>query len=273
MALMKTKGGHELYYECHGEPHSTGRPPLLLLSGMAGSCAGWLPLQMPHFSAERPVVIFDHRGVGPSEDDGEAFSTADLAKDAKSLIDHLGIEKIDVLGAFMGGMTAQELALAAPDRIRKLVLVGTYARPDNKRLMLLKHWAQLVQIGLSEETFIYNRLLWTLHDDTIDQDDLIQAMTNFYRNENAPVSADLFVRQCQACEKHDATDRLGNLPHSTLILCGRNDILTPPKFHRELADLIPQSRLVTMSYGGHLVMVESAKQFNQTVSQFLDEEA
>ena len=170
-------------------------------------------------------------------------------------------------------MTAQELALSAPDRIRKLVLVGTYARPDNKRLMLLKHWAQLARIDLSSETFIYSRLLWTLHDDTIEQDDLIQAMTNFYLNEEAPVSADLFVRQCQACENHDATDRLGNLLHPTLILCGRDDILTPAKFHRELADLIPQSRLMTMGYGGHLVMVESAERFNQIVSEFLDEEA
>lgn len=272
MALMKTSSGRDLYYECHGDPHPGNRPPLLLVSGMAGSCAGWLPLQMPHFSAERPVVIFDHRGVGASEDDGKIFSTADLAQDAKSLLDHLGIEKVDVLGAFMGGMTAQELALTAPDRVAKLVLVGTYARADNKRLMLLKHWAQLAQIGLSNETFIYNRLLWTLHDDTIDQDDLIQAMTDFYRDKNAPVSADLFVRQCKACENHDTTDRLGELPHSTLILSGRQDILTPPKFHRELAKLIPQSRHVTLSYGGHLVMVESAMQFNQMVSQFLDEE-
>jgi pimeloyl-ACP methyl ester carboxylesterase len=70
---------------------------------------------------------------------------------------------------------------------------------------------------------------------------------------------------------HDTSDRLGALVHPALIICGRNDILTPPKFHRELADLIPESRLVTMSFGGHLVMVEAAERFNQIVTQFLDD--
>jgi pimeloyl-ACP methyl ester carboxylesterase len=263
--------GRKMYYEVHGPEQPADRPPLLLVMGMAGSCSGWLPLQVPDFSRERRVVLFDHRGVGESEDPGGPFTTAELARDATGLLDALEIEQVDVLGPFMGGMTAQELALHAPERVRRLVLVGTYARPDRKRLMLLKHWSELVRLDLSKETFIYNRLLWTLHDDTIEQDDIIEAMTDFYAREGAPFSADLFARQCEACEKHDASDRLGALPHPTLIIGGRHDILTPPKFHRELADLIPDSRLVTMSYGGHLVMVESAQRFNDAVLQFLDE--
>jgi pimeloyl-ACP methyl ester carboxylesterase len=151
------------------------------------------------------------------------------------------------------------------------VLVGTYARPDRKRLMLLKHWSELVRLDLSKETFIYNRLLWTLHDDTIEQSDIIEAMTEFYSREGAPFSADLFARQCEACAKHDTRDRLRGLTHPTLILCGRHDILTPMKFHRELAELLPDARLITLSYGGHLVMVESAQRFNGAVVQFLDE--
>ncbi|MCS5636461.1 MAG: alpha/beta hydrolase, partial [Myxococcota bacterium] len=70
--------GRKLYYECHGDPDSGARP-LLLVMGMAGSCAGWLPLQMPDFAPTRPVIIFDHLGVGESEDTGEPFTTRDLA--------------------------------------------------------------------------------------------------------------------------------------------------------------------------------------------------
>ena len=69
---------------------------------------------------------------------------------------------------------------------------------------------------------------------------------------------------------HDTLDRLATIACPTLIVCGRNDIVTPPKFHRELADGIRDARLVTLSYGGHLVMVESAERFNQTVLQFLE---
>ncbi|MBW2230428.1 MAG: alpha/beta fold hydrolase [Deltaproteobacteria bacterium] len=264
--------GRKLYYETHGDFEAPGARPLVLVMGMAGSCRGWLPLQVPDFAPTRPVLIFDHRGVGQSDDDGRAFTTADLARDTVGLLDALELEKVDLLGTFMGGMTAQEIALLAPDRLGKLILVGTYARADAKRRMLLEHWSELVQMGASSKVFIGNRLLWTLQDETIEQSDLIQSMTEFYAKEGAPYSADLFARQCRACSEHDTSDRLGALPHSTLIVCGRHDILTPPRLHRELADLIPDSRLVTMSYGGHLVMVESVERFNQIVLQFLDDE-
>ena len=270
MALA-TISGRKLYYECHGEPEAGGPRPLLLIMGMAGSCAGWLPLQMPDFAGQRQVIIFDHRGVGQSEDTGQPFATIDLARDALALLDELGVDQVDVLGPFMGGMTAQELALLAPERVGRLVLVGTYAHPDKKRQMLLKHWSELAEMGLSVETFIFNRLLWTLHEDTIEQSDLIQAMTDFYRKEAVPFSADLFVRQCRACANHDTLQRVSTISRPTLLISGRDDILTPPKFHRELHSLLPDSRLVSMNYGGHLVMVESAERFNQLVLQFLGE--
>ena len=71
---------------------------------------------------------------------------------------------------------------------------------------------------------------------------------------------------------HDVLDRLPNLECSTLIICGRYDHLTPLRLHRELAAEIPGARLVSMTYGGHLVMVESAERFNHMVLQFLDED-
>ena len=270
MALANLSG-RNLYYECHGDLEAGRGRPLLLIMGMAGSCRGWLPLQMPDFAEKRSVIIFDHRGVGQSEDTGEPFTTRDLARDAVELLDELGVEQADVLGPFMGGMAAQELALMAPERVGRLVLVGTYARPDKKRLMLLRHWSELAEGGLSAETFIFNRLLWTLHEDTIEQSELLQAMTDFYRKEGAPYSADLFVRQCRACAEHDTHSRVSGAGGPTLLISGRNDILTPPKFHRELHALLPDSRLISMNYGGHLVMVESAQRFNQLVLQFLDE--
>ena len=54
------------------------------------------------------------------------------------------------------------------------------------------------------------------------------------------------------------------------MICGRHDRLTPPTLHRELAEHIPNARLVVLQYGAHLVMVESAERFNQVVMSFLD---
>lgn len=272
MAFAKVDG-RQVYYELH-EPEATPlvqHPPLVLLNGVGGSCRGWLPLQVPEFSKSRPTFIFDHRGVGQSEDPGTGFSTRDLADDTAGLFEALDIEQADVLGAFMGGMAAQELALSHPGKVRKLVLVGSYARPDAKRRMLLEDWAALARAGMPMDGMVRKRLVWTLSDETLEQEDLIGTMLDFFLEQDTPVGSELFERQCEACLHHDTTARLGDIRQPTLIVCGKDDQLTPPKLHRELAQGIPQSRLVVIDFGAHLVMAESAVRFNQVVLQFLDE--
>ncbi len=261
--------GRQVYYELHGKPRGV---PLALVMGMGGSCRGWLPLQVPEFSRRQQTLIFDHRGAGGSADPGGPFDTAQMADDLAALFDVLGIERADVLGVFMGGMVAQELALRHPRRVDRLVLVGTFARPDAKRRMLLGQWRDLARAGASIETLVRERLLWTLQDETLEQQDLIDAMLEFFTRDGAPLSADVFARQCDACLRHDSADRLRQIRSATLVVCGRQDALTPPKFHRELADEIPGAQLVTLHYGAHLVMAESAESFNRTVLQFLAED-
>ena len=259
----------KVYYELHGE--HTGIP-LVLIMGTGGSCRGWLPIQVPDFSREHRTLIFDHAGVGGSEDSGGALTTAGLADDTVGLMDALEIESANVLGAFMGGMVAQEMALRHPDRVHRLVLAGTYARPDAKRRMLIQQWRELSLGGASIEVMVRERMLWTLQDETLEQTDLIDQMIAFFIKDGAPLTQEVFARQCDACLGHDTADRLREIQHPTLVICGRRDQLTPPHFHRELADEIPNAHLVTIPYGGHVVMVESAEQFNRIVLQFLAEQ-
>jgi pimeloyl-ACP methyl ester carboxylesterase len=262
-------GGRKVYYEVHGEHPGV---PLLLLMGMAGSCRGWLPLQVPDFSQKRRTVIFDHRGSGGSDDPGGAFSIPEFADDTVDLMDALEIESADVLGVFMGGMVAQEIALRHPDRVNRLLLTGTFARPDAKRRLLLEHWRDLAKGGASLEVLIRERLLWTLMDETLEQTDLIQSMVEFFTRDVVPISDDVFIRQCDACLAHDTSDRVGEIRHPTLIVCGERDRLAPPSLHRQLAEAIPDAHLVAISYGAHMVMVESAEHFNRIVLQFVTDE-
>ena len=80
------------------------------------------------------------------------------------------------------------------------------------------------------------------------------------------------MRQCDACLTHDTVDRLREIRQPTLVICGRHDLLTPPKLHRELADEIPNAHLMTLSAGAHLVMAECAQQLNEAVLRFLAED-
>ena len=228
-------------------------------------------MQVPAFAEARKVLLYNHRGVGASDDDGKLFTTADLADDLIGVLDALSLPRVDLLGAFMGGMAAQEVALRHPSRIRRLVLTGTYARADAKRRMLLDHWASVAARDGSMDSMARERMLWSLQDDTLAQTDLIEGMMEFLTKRGVPFTADLFARQCQACMEHDTYDRLGSIEHPTLVVSGRLDQLTPPKFHRELADEIPDARLITLRYAAHLVMVEAAERFNEIVLGFIDE--
>jgi pimeloyl-ACP methyl ester carboxylesterase len=239
---------------------------------MGGSCRGWLPLQVPELSERHRTVIYDHRGVGESADPGGPFTIADLADDAAALLDALGIARAHVLGAFMGGMVAQELALRHPSRVDRLVLVGTYARPDAKRRMLLAKWKAMAGHGLPLEVIAQERMLWTLSDETLEQTDLVSPMLQGFVRHGFPMPESVFARQCDACLGHDALPRLDALDKPTLVVCGQQDVLTPPKLHRELASAISGAQLVTIPNAAHLVMAEAAKRLNQIVLQFLADE-
>jgi pimeloyl-ACP methyl ester carboxylesterase len=266
---LASVGSHALYYEIHGDGPGL---PLLLVAGLGGASQGWLPLQVPEFAQRHRCVPFDHRGVGQSEDPGGAFSTADLADDAAALLDALGIARAHVLGAFMGGMVAQELALRHPARVARLVLVGTWARPDAKRRMLIAKWKAMVGHGLPREVIAWERMLWTLSDETLEQSDLVHPMLQGYLRDGFPMSDATFVRQCDACLRHDALERLPGIPHPTLVICGQEDGLTPPKLAKELVAAMPDAHLVSIPHAGHLVMAEAAKRFDEIVLQFLEDE-
>ena len=167
--------------------------------------------------------------------DAVSRGTAEMGHDAAYY--HIG--KAPAAGFYTAvpfGMTAQELALRHPQRVEKLVLVGTYARPDPKRRLLLQKWREMAKHDLGADVMVRERLLWTLSDETLAQRDLIDAMASSFPGGGLPVGRDVFIRQCDACLGHDTMDRLRAISQPTLVICGRHDQLTPPKFHRELAD-------------------------------------
>jgi 3-oxoadipate enol-lactonase len=263
---------HPLYYEIHEaiEP-DPGLPPLVLVMSMGGRCAGWLPLQIPSFRARRPVLIYDHRGVGQSQDHNQPFSTDDLARDLVNLLDQLELPLVDALGFFLGGMTVQKAALAAPDRFRKLALVGSWARPDARRRLLLTEWAALARANTPAASMTRQRLIWTFSEEALEQSAVIEPAIAHLDDGLTPLTGETFARQCDACLSHDTLERLPSLDHSTLVLCGRRDILTPSKFSREIAEAMPNARDVALSYSGHAVMAERPHRFNEIVEHFLDE--
>ena len=121
-----TISGVLLHYKERGNPRGS---PLLLIPGLGGSHLNW-ELIARRLGERRRLILMDPRDAGRSGESPTAYTTADLARDAAGLLDHLGLERAAVAGFSMGGAIAQELAIARPDLADRLVLIATYDDGD-----------------------------------------------------------------------------------------------------------------------------------------------
>jgi pimeloyl-ACP methyl ester carboxylesterase len=101
-----------------------GAPPLVCLQHFTGTMDNWDPIHTNRLAQERPVVLVDYRGVGRSS--GEMpDSMQGMGRDIIAFIRALGAKQVDIFGFSIGGMVAQQIALDAPELVRRLILVGT----------------------------------------------------------------------------------------------------------------------------------------------------
>src|SRR6478752_7609230 len=128
MPLVRS-GDIELSYERAGDG-----PPLLLVMGMSGTKHHWGEPLLEDLRRDFDTIAYDHRDCGDSTKTGAPFTIADLAQDAAGLLVALEVDCAHVMGISMGGMVAQELALAHTGRIRSLTLGCTYCGGEGSRL-------------------------------------------------------------------------------------------------------------------------------------------
>src|SRR3979411_2942151 len=129
--------GINLYYETHG----SGRP-LILLHGGLGSGEMFGPV-LPLLAAHHQVVTVDLQGHGRTADIDRPIDVRLMAGDIAALIDHLGLDKPDVVGYSVGGGVALQTALKYPDKVRRLVMVSANIRRDAIPAEMLAQQGQL----------------------------------------------------------------------------------------------------------------------------------
>ena len=146
-------------------------PPLLNIPPLS-STGFTIPALEPHFR----FITFDNRGAGRSSAPPGPYTTRLLADDAAALLEHLGIERAHVFGFSLGGLIAQELALAYPERVDHLVLNGAYARPNHAVFdPWLTLWDQAYAKQIDPVAFNVWLLGWLLTPAFMSQPDLVAA--------------------------------------------------------------------------------------------------
>jgi len=247
--------------------------PLLIINGTSQSLGFWAELA-PAWASRYRVVTYDLRGMGGSERGSGAITVASLAADALGLLEALGIDRAHVLGYSLGSAVAQELALAAPERVAPLVLYCTWGRTDGFQRAMLTGLAHPWRTGDLEAALGALGVAFSpqLLDDPA-FGELIQQMLPLFPSTEQQIRTT--AEQWDADLAHDTLDRLGSITAPTLVVAGEQDLLTPPWHGRQVADAIPGARLEMFTGPGssHALGVERAGEFVPLVADFLGAQA
>jgi 3-oxoadipate enol-lactonase len=257
-----TLNGIEFNYKLEGD----GRETIVLINGLADDLETWVE-QMPDFlAAGYRVLRFDNRGIGKSGRPPGPYTTAQMAGDAKALVDHLGIKAFHLVGVSMGGMIAQEYALAHGGDLRSLTLCCTYAAPGPFCSRMFALWRDMAQ-KMGVPTVMRDVTLWAFTQDFFaNRRDVLNMFEEAMATLDQPLEC--YLAQLHAIQVHDTTARLNKISAPTMVLAGAEDILIPMQLSKQLHAGIPGAQWAT-SPGGHAFLWEFPQPYNKKVLEFI----
>ncbi len=246
-------GDVSLSYRVAGEG-----PPLLMVMAFAGAMDIWPPELVGALAQKRRLILFDNRGVGDSTVTDEAFSLRLFAQDALGLLDALKIEKADVFGWSMGSLIAQEMALAKPEKVGKLILFGSALRNDE----IKKALARMDQMSPEEFVAQLYPAAWAeKHTDMVKNPPMLAR----------PVDPKILARQRKALEEwRGSASRLESLKNDMLLIVGESDDITPPAQSLALAQKVKGAWVARFKGAGHWLMYQNPKAFARLMLSFLE---
>jgi 3-oxoadipate enol-lactonase len=259
---MTKVNGVDINYEIEGD----GPETIVLINGLADDLTTWFG-QVPDFlAAGYRVLRFDNRGIGKSGRPKGVYTTAQMAQDAKALVDSLGVKDFHLVGVSMGGMISQEYALAYQSDLRSLSLCCTYAAPGPFCTRMFKLWQDMAPV-MGVPTVMRDVTLWAFTQDFfLTQEPTLKEFEAAMAALDMPVEA--YLAQLNAIQVHDTRSRLKSIKVPTMVLAGADDILIPMNLSEELHSLIPGATFAKAK-GGHAFLWEFPQPYNEAVLNFV----
>lgn len=240
----------EIHYERTGD----GPTALCLIHGSGGSSAAWRP-QLARIADTARVIALDLPGHGKSSGDG-CVRIEEYAAVVREFVRRLQLEHFVIGGHSMGGAVAQAFALAHPTLLTGLVLVGTGAR-----LRVLPRIFELLEKDYSEGVrFVVQKALAISAPREI-RESLVHQMLQTPQR--------VTVGDLRSCDAFDVMEQISKLKVPTLIICGTEDELTPPKYAQFLATKISTAKLILIPGAGHYVQLERPEETTAGIRNFL----
>ncbi len=236
--------------------------PVLLVMGFGMPGKMW-EAQLEGLSPTHRVACYDHRGIGQSETLSGVCRIRDLAADARRVLDELGWDQAHVVGVSMGGMVAQELALAAPERLLSLSLIATHAGGPLGIVPTLQGLKLFARANLLPEKDRPKALVDLLYPPVYRSQVKLELLSDRLqaglksRAEPKTLRSQLF-----AVVTHDTRRRLDQIRTPTLVVKPEQDLLVRPRHSELLLARIPGARLLSLPEAGHGCVFQCAKRVN-----------
>ncbi len=254
--------GVRIYWEEQGSG-----PPLLLVMGLSFTHEMWFRI-VPGLAREHRVIMFDNRGVGRSDVPPGPYLIRQMAGDAIAVLDAANVPSAQVMGASMGGMIAQELAISFPKRVQSLLLGCT------SHGGILAHWPRFTRLGglpisvagrsrqLSLIPLLYAAS--TLHERILEDID-VQCRCTCTRKGCLNQFAGILL--------WSSFLRLPRITVPTLVAHGAEDCLIPPQNGRVVASRIPGALFHLIPKAGHMLMTDQPEACLELTLDFLERHA
>lgn len=241
----------QVYYELIGQ----GRP-LLMLNGIMMSTKSWTPFLESIQQAGIQPLLVDLLDQGQSQAMEAAFPIRLQAGMLLALLDHLGLEQVDIFGTSYGGEVALNLAAMTPHRVGRMLLANTVARTNawikeiGEAWILAKdnphaYYATTIPV-------IYSPAFYDRREEWMGNRKQLLTKTAF-------ASQDFQARMerlTRSAESHDVRDSLKNITCPVLLIACQQDHITPPEEQEYLAEHLPHAELVLLPKTGHATFYE-----------------
>jgi len=242
-------------------------PQLLLLVGLGGRCDFWRGT-IAAFADRFDCISFDHRKTGDSLPSDIRTTVSVLAADAVALLDRFGIDRAHVVGHSLGGAIAQHIAIHHPERVNKLVLSASWAGPHPAFKSLFALRKQVLAACGPEAYMLQGNLLgnpgwWVAENHQAMMAGIAARLAAF-------AGVEIEMERMDAVVGHDLRACVPEIRAETLVICARDDGITPLTYSEELARLIPGAQLEVLPTGSHFAPTSVPNDYRARLAAFLD---
>jgi aminoacrylate hydrolase len=247
-------------------------PPVLLIQGVGAVGEAWRP-QIDGLADRFALISVDNRGIGGSQIRDGRLTIDDMAADALAIMNAEGIDRFHVAGHSMGGVIAQAVALAAPERVKSLAFLCTVARGQDGARMSFSMLATAIRMRVGTRPMRRSAFLELImparYLASIDRAALAAQLHPLFGHDLAD-QPPIIMKQLRAMAAYDASRRLSQLAHiPTLVVAATEDRIARPEYGRAIAAAIPGAKYVEIPDAGHGLPIHRPDAINALLAEHM----